>query len=149
MRHRLYMVVPTLLLSIAGFAGDDRPSFSHGLIQASCAPWDGPAVDITLSAEPAECKKRPTGPYIDLGVWRGLPLHAGQTVKFDAGSNDGYGSRCVKEGDCERARSGEIVFETYGDNSGATGHYELHFKSGEVVRGKFEVKWCENRMMCG
>ena len=149
MRYRLYIVVSFLALSIAGFAGDDHPAFSHGLIQSSCAPWDGAAIDITLAAEPVECKKRVTGSYVDLGVWRGFPIHAGQTVRFDAGSNDGYGSRCAKEGDCERARSGEIVFETYRESSGATGHYELHFKSGEVVKGNFDVKWCENRVICG
>ena len=123
-----------------------QASFSHALIQPSCAPWDGPAIDIRLTPEPGQCKNV-SGPYIDMGVWRGLPIHAGQVVKFGSGSNDGFASRCAKVGECERAESGTIVFDTYQDGSGATGRYNLRFKSGEVS-GSFDAKWCENHMVC-
>jgi hypothetical protein len=123
-----------------------QDSFSHALIRASCAPWDGPAIDIRLTQEPGQCKNV-SGPYIDLGVWRGLPIHAGQVVKFGSGSNEGYASRCTKVGDCERAESGTITFDTYQDGSGATGRYKLRFKSGEVS-GSFDAKWCEDHIVC-
>jgi hypothetical protein len=123
-------------------------NFSRGLIQSSCAPWDGPAIAITLAAE-TQCDRTPTGPYLSMGVWRGLPLHDGQVVKFDSRSNDGYGSRCSKENDCQRAESGTIEFEKYNEGSGARGRYELHFKSGETLTGTFEVQWCKTRTICG
>lgn len=131
--------------AIALFAQSD---LSYGVIQSSCAPWDGPAIVVTLTAEPAQCKQT-SGPYIDIGVWRGLPIHSGQEVKFGAGSDAGFASRCAKAGDCERAESGTIVFETYHERSGATGRYELHFKGGKTLSGRFDVKWCENRIVCG
>ena len=84
-----------------------------------------------------------------MGVWRGLPVHSGQTVKFTDISDVGYASRCAKENDCERAESAEITFDSYKEGEGARGHYELHFKGGDVVSGKFDVKWCEFRELCG
>ena len=102
-----------------------NPSFTHGLIQSSCAPWDGAAIAITLSPETVQCGRAPSGPYLSLGVWRGLPLHDGQVVKFGSGSDNGYASRCTKENDW------------------------LHFKGGETVSGTFEVQWCNTRSICG
>jgi hypothetical protein len=126
------------------------PSFSRGLIQSSCAPWDGPAIAITLAREtPLKCDRAPSGPYLSMGVWRGLPLHDGQVVKFGSGSDNGYASRCSKENDCQRAESGTIEFEKYNEESGAHGRYELHFKSGETVTGTFDVQWCNTRSICG
>src|SRR6476660_5927499 len=41
--------------------------YSHALMQSSCAPWDGPAIDVTLTREPAQCN-RTDGPFLELGV---------------------------------------------------------------------------------
>ena len=38
-------------------------SFARGLIQSSCAPWDGPAIAITLASELSQCERAPSGPY--------------------------------------------------------------------------------------
>ena len=133
------------LFAIGVTAIASQPPFSYGLLQSSCAPWDGPAIDIRLTTEPAQCK-RMSGPYIAIRVWRGLPIHAGQVVKFGPTSDTGFASRCTKVGDCERAESGTI--ERYQEGSDATGRYELHFKSGKALTGTFRVKWCENRLLC-
>jgi hypothetical protein len=84
-----------------------------------------------------------------MGVWRGLPIHTGQTVKFGSGSDAGFASRCSKVNDCQRAESGSIVFEKYEEGSGARGRYELHFKGGETLSGRFDVQWCKTRSVCG
>jgi hypothetical protein len=137
-------ILATALLVLAA-----NPSFSRGLIQSSCAPWDGPAIAITLASETPQCERAPSGPYLSLGVWRGLPLRDGQVVKFGSGTDNGYASRCAKENDCQRADSGTIEFEKYNEKSGARGRYELHFKGGETVSGTFEVQWCNTRTICG
>ena len=126
----------------------DELPFSYGTMQSSCAPWDGPAIAITLTREPAQCK-RIAGPFLSLAIWRGLPIHAGQVVKFVPGTDVGWAARCVKEGDCTPAQSGTIVFDHYQQDSGAAGHYELQFKSSETMKGSFEVKWCAERVFCG
>ena len=150
MRFRMHMygLVVITLLTFGRVAFSVPSPFAYGLIQTSCAPWDGPAIGITLTSEPTQCE-RVTGPYISMGVWRGLPIHAGQVVKFSAGSDAGFASRCAKEGDCQRAESGTIVFEKYGEGSGARGSYELHFRGSETVKGNFDVQWCKTRAICG
>jgi hypothetical protein len=136
------------LVGIAAIASPDGPSFSYGTMQSSCAPWDGPAVEMRLTTQPAECK-RVSEPYISVAIWRGLPIHEGQVVKLGAGSDAGSAARCVKEGDCKLAQSATIVFDKYHGRSDAAGHYELLFKNGETVKGTFAVKWCEERVVCG
>jgi len=150
MRFRIhtYGLAVIVLLVLGQVAPSAQLPFAHGLIQSSCAPWDGPAIGLTLTTEPAQCE-RVTGPYISMGVWRGLPIHAGQTVKFGGGSDAGFASRCTKEGDCQRAESGSIVFEKYEEGSGARGRYELHFKDGNTLSGSFDVQWCKTRSVCG
>jgi len=103
---------------------------------------------MRLTTQPAECK-RVSEPYISIAIWRGLPLHEGQVVKLGGGSDAGSAARCVKEGDCKLAQSTTIVFDKYQERSGAAGHYELQFKGGEILKGTFEVKWCEERVFCG
>jgi hypothetical protein len=136
------------LAAIAAIASPDGPSFSYGTMQNSCAPWDGPAIEMRLTTEPAQCK-RVTEPYIAIDIWRGLPIHEGQVVKLGSGSDAGSGARCAKEGDCKLAESATIVFDKYQEHSSAAGHYELPFKGGEILKGTFAVKWCEERVFCG
>ena len=123
-------------------------SSSYGLIQDSCAPWDGPAIEMSVTKSRAQCG-RVAGPYISIGVWRGLPIRSGQTIVFGNGSDSGFASRCAKQGDCQRAESGMILFEKYESGSGARGRYELHFKGGEKISGTFDVVWCKTRVICG
>ena len=145
--HTCLTVVALVSIASVVIAGD--ASFSRGLIQNSCAPWDGAAIAITLSPDVVQCERAPSGPFLSLGVWRGLPLHDGQVVKFDSRSDNGFASRCAKENDCQRAESGTIEFDKFKEGSGARGRYELHFKSGETVSGTFDVQWCKTRVMCG
>jgi hypothetical protein len=70
-------------------------------------------------------------------------------VKFAPGSDAGFASRCKKEGNCERAQSGTITFDRYEEGSGASGRYELHFKGEETLSGTFDVKWCQEHVICG
>ncbi len=150
MSCRIQTIVSAVLVTVAvaTTATSAPAAFSYGIMQSSCAPWDGPAIAITLTSEPAQCK-RTSEPFLSIGIWRGLPLKSGQVVKFGAGSDAGFTSRCKKEGDCERAQSGTITFERYEEGSGASGRYELHFKGDETLSGTFDVKWCEERVICG
>ena len=147
-RTQLVTIAVFVLTAIAAIATPAGPSFSYGTMQSSCAPWDGPAIEIRLTTEPAQCK-RVTEPYISIAIWRGLPIHAGQAVKFGEGSDAGSAARCAKEGDCKLAQSASIVFDKYQEGASAAGHYELQFKDGEILKGTFEVKWCQERVVCG
>jgi hypothetical protein len=147
-RKQVGTVIVFALTVVAAIAIPTDSSFSYGTIRSSCAPTDAPAVAITLTTERSECK-RTTGPYASFAIWRGLPIHAGQVVEFGPGSNAGSAARCAKEGNCKLAQSATIVFDSYEERSGAKGHYEMEFKGGETLKGTFEVKWCEERVICG
>ncbi len=150
MRCRIQSGFATVVavVAIAATATSAPAAFSYGTIRGSCAPWDGPAIGITLTNEPAQCKTT-SEPFISIGIWRGLPVQTGQVVKFAPGSDAGFASRCKKEGNCERAQSGTITFDRYEQGSGASGRYELHFKDDETLSGTFDVKWCQERVVCG
>jgi hypothetical protein len=141
-------VIVLAMTVLAATASPADSSFSYGTIRSSCAPTDAPAIAITLTPERSACK-RPIGSHVTFAIWRGLPIHAGQVVEFGSGSNAGSAARCAKEGDCRLAQSATIVFDTYEQRAGATGHYEMSFKGGETLTGTFEVKWCEERVICG
>ncbi len=122
--------------------------YSFALIEPSCAPWDGGAIELTLTKESAKCD-RTDGPYLAIGVWKGLPIHSGQEVAFDSRSSVGFASQCAQAGDCERAESGKVFFDNVEQGKRANGHYELMFKGGKTLTGKFDAKWCDKRVVCG
>ncbi len=147
-RKTIVTVAVLALTAMAASAKEDGPNFSYGVMQSSCAPWDGPAIVMRLTTEPAECRKL-RGAFFSIAIWRGLPIHAGQTLNFGAGSDAGSVARCAKEGDCKLAQSASITFDKYQERTSAAGHYEVQFKGGEFLKGTFEVKWCEERVICG
>ena len=110
-RKTIVTIAVLALTVIAANAKADGRTFSYGLMQSSCAPWDGPAIEMRLTTEPAECKKV-SGPFLSIAIWRGLPLHAGQVVNLGAGSGAGSVARCAKEGDCKLAESATMRFST-------------------------------------
>jgi hypothetical protein len=144
----LSTIAALALTAIAGIGSPADISFPYGTMHPSCAPWDGPAIELRLTAEPAQCKRAPE-PHLSIVVWRGLPLHDGQVVKFEPHSDNGSAAFCKNDSDCRRAQSATIVFEKYTERSGAAGTYELQFKEGDTLKGKFQVTWCEERMFCG
>lgn len=147
-RKKFVTAAMLALTAIAASAKGDGPNFSYGVMQSSCAPWDGPAIEMRLTTAPAECKKV-SGPFLSVAIWRGLPVHAGQAFNFGAGSDAGSVARCTKEGDCKLTDSATITFDKYQERGSAAGHYELQFKGGEILKGTFEAKWCEERVLCG
>ena len=150
MRAMKYVVVLSICawLALAAIPSSADSPFSYALIRPSCAPWDGGAIEVTLTREPAQCS-RTDGAYLAIGVWRGLPLHDGQEVNFDSRTSNGFASQCAKAGECERAESGKIIFDKIQQGNSASGHYELHFKGGKTLTGSFGAKWCNDRVMCG
>src|SRR5690348_9053070 len=124
-------------------------SFPYATVGASCAPWDGPTVQLRFSTTLLKCGQ---GDIIELTIsfWRDLPLHDNQTFSLDAKSNWGGASYC-KGGQlpCERATSGSIRIETIARGRGANGVYELAFPTLGRVHGSFHADWCQMSIRCG
>jgi len=115
----------------------------------SCAPWDGPAIGLLLSAKPASCGKASEGRYLSIYIWRDLPTSGPKTIEFNEGGDNGGASRCAETNKCERAISGRLTFYTFATDGEVTGFYEFHFKDGSVEQGPFKAEWCHERIVCG
>ena len=112
-RRRVVTVAVFALTAIAAIATPAGSCFSYGTMQSSCAPWDGPAIEIRLTTEPAQCK-RVTEPYISIALGEACPSMQAKSLS----SEQVQVARCAKEGDCKLAQSATIVFDNYQERSG-------------------------------
>jgi hypothetical protein len=139
--------VVALVLGCAAAPG--KENFPYATVGASCAPWDGPAIELHFSTTPLKCGQ---GDIIELTIsfWRDLPLHDGQTFSIDSKSNWGGASHC-KGGQqpCERATSGNVHIDSFTQEKTAKGTYDLLFPKLGRVSGSFRAEWCKGRVMCG
>lgn len=146
-RNMLFLLL--VLMGINACAQDrTAQTFPHALVSHSCAPWDGPAIGITLTEMPASCGKT-VAPYLSIYIWRDLPTTGPKTIVFKEGGGNGGASRCMKANECERATSGRVTFHKFDENGEVQGSYELHFKDGSVEQGVFRAEWCHERALCG
>jgi hypothetical protein len=136
------------LIAVAATAAPNHSKYAYGVIKRGCAPWDGKAIALTVTPKPAECE---TGaPYLLIYVYD-LPIQPGKSYKMGAQPNPqtGQASLCPKSDACQNAESGEVVFDKFEEDQGASGHYKLHFKNGRDMEGPFNLKWCNNHELCG
>jgi len=122
-------------------------AFPFATIRHACAPWDGPALQITLTKveNPGKNDAR-----LFLTLYRDLPeppLTQPRTFELER-MLAGDAVRCPRPGACESALRGHLVLEKF-DGTGAEGNYELHFKDGAIERGRFKAAWKEVREACG
>ena len=122
-------------------------SLPNALVMGQCAPWDGPAIALYFTPTHQTCGKI-AFPYVAIQIYAELDHLSGRTIKLD-GWKIGQAHRCASEGQCEAATSGEITFDAYDSNGPVTGHYEVKFRDGDVVRGTFHAEWCHERIVCG
>jgi hypothetical protein len=138
-----------LLLALGCALALDKEKFPYTTVASSCAPWDGPAIELRFSTAPLKCA--PTDVIeLNISFWRNLPLHDDQTFAIDAKSNWGGASYC-KGGQppCERATSGRIHIESFAQGKAAKGTYDLVFPKLGHVSGSFRAEWCLARVVCG
>lgn len=131
-------------------AGTEHSRYSrHAVIQASCAPWDGAAIELRLSPSPPIAKE-PVAPWIVVSVWQSREEVSGGTFRFpDASGHVGAATHCRSEQDCEPVESGTVHFDRFVDGKPATGTFDLVLKGGRRERGNFSAEWGELQVPCG
>jgi hypothetical protein len=141
--------VLALAMAVWAKAPAQGTSFGYAVVRGSCAPWDGPAVAVTLTEQRASCKQA-VYPQLQIAVWRGFPIVAPATIEFnDKADNGGAAVLCTAENACQRAVSGEVKFDSYNDGKSAKGSYEFTFRDGTTMKGTFDAEWCQEKIMCG
>jgi hypothetical protein len=142
------ILVSVAALLISSSRANNQKEFDTALVHRSCAPWDGPAVQIEFYVSPARCG-RPQVSNLRIALWRDLPPVAGQKMELGGNSKMGVASYCPQENQCEAAKSGSLVIESYEEGKGASGSYDLVFPKAGRLAGRFRAAWCAVRIRCG
>lgn len=113
-----------------------------------CAPWDGAAMTILLSAEsPHADSIRP--PYLRVSLWKSLDSLAGRTWRWPVEGSIGAASLCTGEDDCRAATTAIVWLEPVGPDSVIGGRLRLDFADRPTLAGSFRAPWRPRGGRCG
>ncbi len=131
-------------------AGNANSTYSrYAVIQASCAPWDGAAIELRLSPSKPTATG-PSAPWIVVSVWESREEASGRTFRFpDNSGRVGAATHCRDEDNCEGVESGTVRFDRFADGKPATGSFDLVLKGGKRERGTFSAEWGALAVPCG
>lgn len=129
----------------AAAAGEPR---WNAVIKHRCAPWDGPALGITLTRSKGGCKP-PKGPHLGITLWRKIPPETNVEIDLDD-TLQGLGSaaRCRTANRCEQPKAAWILLDRFEPEGKVSGRFELTFEDG-AEKGAFEADWCPGMPACG
>lgn len=121
----------------------------YAVIQGSCAPWDGAAIELRLSPS-LPTPTGPSAPWLVVSVWRSREEVSGETFRFpDNTGRVGAASLCRNGDDYEPVESGMVRFDRFADGKPATGTFDFVLKGGRRERGSFSAEWGELTALCG
>lgn len=113
-----------------------------------CAPWDGPAVAILLTAT-GDTLPPATAPYLHVGLYDARDRLLRRTVRWPAETAVGGASWCVDGDDCMAADSGLVRLDALEGDSVLPGRLRLVFPGGAVLDGSFRATWRPRQALCG
>lgn len=159
----LPMLVAAVLATACSGPGalpEPPDEYPHATAMADCAPWDGTATSVFLSAEPAD-PEAPIGsevppPHLWISVYDGADALAGERFEIDQDRSAGA-ALCTDEGPCRPATGGWIRFRDGSTREILTGEFEVEIGSAGVpsdgsvrsLAGGFRASWHERRILCG
>ncbi len=116
-------------------------------ITKTCAPWDGAALTILISAKPQDCDKI-EAPYLRVTIWKSIANVSGKEFTFPD-NKVGIISKQVEKDKYVIAKMGTIKFNKSDDKSEVVFEIDVEFEDGEKVKDKFKAKWCLSQRICG
>lgn len=158
MTHRRHAIVVALAVLSSCGPGEPPPyseppaGYPHAYAMTDCAPWDGIATSITLSADTVRVDT-PLGaefdpPYLWIAIYESAGDLAGERFELD-GVRTGGGSRCESGGACDAAEGGWVRILEVGDDRGLRGDFELRFAGEPPLVGGFDAEWIDRTILCG
>jgi hypothetical protein len=143
----------TLGLTACGSGSDLAPfpnppdDFAFAYASPSCAPWDGRAVEILLTATPSSSPED-ARPQLRLAIYPRTPKLEGTTYRWPADQEMATGARCDADS-CHTAPAGEVHLGAVHPDSTLDGTVTLRFGPADVLTGGFRAIWRSRRMLCG
>jgi hypothetical protein len=113
-----------------------------------CAPWDGAATTIYLTATPVDSTDV-VYPHLRVSIYQGVAALPGNSFEWSRDAQVGGAVQCVSLTSCEAATSAHVTFGGKGPDGSLRGTADLVFPSGTTLRGSFRATWREQRVLCG
>ena len=117
-------------------------------VMRDCAPWDGPAIAIVLTAHALDSLKA-VHPLVRVMIYPRGESMTGHTYRWPSDPEMAAGNRCVSEDSCEMATAGQITLGTVRLDTAMVGQVRLQFASGDEIAGGFRAVWLQRRVPCG
>ena len=122
--------------------------YSYSYAVADCAPWDGAATTIYLTANPVDSTDLPY-PHLRVSIYHEVAALPGNSFEWPREARAGGAVRCASPTNCEPATSGRITFGSREADGSLRGTAELAFPGGTSLQGSFRASWREQRVLCG
>jgi len=129
-------------------ASADAPEsgFAVDIVEWSCGPADGPAFTLKLGGayDPETCTIDFDTRNLTISIFLDeLAVEAPVTFSFGGEELRGSGQMCPGgEGACLTATAGTVHVQTWTEDEGASGTFELTMDGGDPIAGGFDAVWC-------
>jgi hypothetical protein len=144
-----------LLLGLGGcVAGAEGPpavrqSWSHAVMMADCAPWDGAATTIMLSNAEVTRESNPR-PLLWLSIDTSSGVVGGHRWPLGQSKDGGgHAAWCPLDGECTTSTSGWVEVGTVTSGQAIKGQYHVTFLSGRTLESEFSATFDPRRVLCG
>ncbi len=132
---------------------DSPEGLPYAYAMFECAPWDGAATSITLSADTirtgAPWGSEVPRPHVWMSVYQPAQELAGKRFEIDQERIAGA-MRCeAGVSRCEPARSGWVDIRSREEDGSFRGLFRLLFDDGSTIGGGFRAKWYDRQILCG
>jgi hypothetical protein len=137
------------LLALACTAPESLPSAPNAALVQTCAPWDGPAVALFLTDQPAVATY-PSAPYAAIMVYRSISAVVGHHFDVSPESqNLGQAQICPAVGECQPANGASVSFRELRADSTVEVEYRLDLAPNRVMTGKGRARFYPTAALCG
>lgn len=116
-----------------------------GSAESTCAPNDGPAVELKIDLSAPVCGASWDGEQLRVIVFQGAPLAPGT---YMLGDDTGFGTLQIGANEPMFADAGSVTIESWTDAE-VTGTYTVIFGDNTMRSGAFTGPFCPTMPMCG
>jgi hypothetical protein len=125
-------------------------SYSHAYAFPDCAPWDGSAVSVYFTNTAYDTTTQEiTPPFLHLAIWRDAARQPETRIEWPKEESVGGAYLCAEAQQCTSASSGIVSVDGVKGDSVMSGVYDVRFGDSTHLKGRFDARWVNRRMMCG
>lgn len=136
----LGLVVLSIHAARTTFAAAPSPA----TVNASCAPWDGPAFELTFAADDT----RLAG-LVTVAIWQAPEISQPTTFRFPDDRQQTGAAWLVTRAGAHRNLSGTVTLSPVAAGRPVTGSVHLVEAGGRAIDRTFRATWGSRQVFCG